>query len=381
MVRSCAIRSKAMLRIALLPLLALLVLAAPAGSAAKPRPTKTAKADPFDQRQLAGLQWRNIGPYRGGRVTAARVSSASATSSTSARPAAASGRPPTAASLGERSRTGFCATGSVGAIAVAPSDPNVIYAGMGEAASAATCPTATASTSRSMRANVDAPRASRLAPDRRVRIHPRDPTSSTSRRSATPSAPNQERGVFRSRDGGTTWDTCCSSTTHRRRSTSCMDPRNPRVALRVDLAGAPHAVESDQRRPGQRLVQVDRRRRHVDRDLQQRPARRHSGRSASPSRARNPIACGRSSRPKTAASIRSDDAGGTWERVERRRELRQRAWYYTTSSPTRRMPRRRLRAQRRSLAVERRRPDVPRRRACRTATTTICGSIRRIRRA
>src|SRR5512137_1427744 len=28
-------------------------------------------ADPLDQRQLAGLQWRNIGPFRGGRVTAA----------------------------------------------------------------------------------------------------------------------------------------------------------------------------------------------------------------------------------------------------------------------------------------------------------------------
>ena len=29
-----------------------------------------ARKDPRDQSELAGLQWRNLGPYRGGRVTA-----------------------------------------------------------------------------------------------------------------------------------------------------------------------------------------------------------------------------------------------------------------------------------------------------------------------
>ena len=43
-----------------------------AGAAPAPKAAakSRAQADPFDQSQLAGLEWRNIGPYRGGRVTA-----------------------------------------------------------------------------------------------------------------------------------------------------------------------------------------------------------------------------------------------------------------------------------------------------------------------
>ncbi len=79
------------------------------------------------------LRWRSIGPYRGGRVTAV---------------AGVPGQPLVyymGATGGGVWKTddggiswspitdGFVKTGSVGAIAVAPSDPNVLYVGMGEA--------------------------------------------------------------------------------------------------------------------------------------------------------------------------------------------------------------------------------------------------------
>jgi hypothetical protein len=55
-----------------LPLLCLLLAAsASAAPVASPKPKPAKPADPFDQSQLAGLEWRNIGPDRGGRVVAA----------------------------------------------------------------------------------------------------------------------------------------------------------------------------------------------------------------------------------------------------------------------------------------------------------------------
>ena len=92
----------------------------------------TAKADPLDQSQLAALAWRNIGPYRGGRVTAA-------TGVPGQRNVYYFGGTGSGIWKSTNSGVGWTnvsdgqiALGSVGAIAVAPSDPNVIYAGMGE---------------------------------------------------------------------------------------------------------------------------------------------------------------------------------------------------------------------------------------------------------
>src|SRR4029077_9688516 len=87
----------------------------------------------YDTALFKALRWRSIGPYRGGRVTAV---------------AGVPGQPHVyymGATGGGVWKTddggttwgpitdGFVKTGSVGAIAVAPSDPSVIYVGMGEA--------------------------------------------------------------------------------------------------------------------------------------------------------------------------------------------------------------------------------------------------------
>src|SRR5579884_4566808 len=102
---------------------------------------------------------------------------------------------------------GFFKRSSVGAIAVAAADPNVVYAGMGEAC---------------IRANVshgdgvyrsddggDTWRHLGLAATRhiaRVRIHPDDPDVVYVAAFGHAWGPNPERGVFRSCDGGRTWE-------------------------------------------------------------------------------------------------------------------------------------------------------------------------------
>ena len=82
--------------------------------------------------QLQGLTWRNVGPFRGGRVTA--VTGVLQDQHTFYMGATGGGvwKTTDAGISWKNVSDGFFKSGSVGAIAVAPSDPNVIYAGMGE---------------------------------------------------------------------------------------------------------------------------------------------------------------------------------------------------------------------------------------------------------
>src|SRR5262245_65850926 len=83
---------------------------------------------------LAGaLRWRSIGPYRGGRVTA--VSGVAQQPLVYYMGATGGGvwKTEDAGVTWANISDGFFHTGSVGAIAVAPSDPNIVYVGMGEA--------------------------------------------------------------------------------------------------------------------------------------------------------------------------------------------------------------------------------------------------------
>ena len=89
-------------------------------------------AAPVDPALLKGLQYRSIGPYRGGRVTAV----AGVTSQPHVYYFGATGggvwKTTDAGASWEPVSDGQFATGTVGAIGVSESDPNVVYVGMGE---------------------------------------------------------------------------------------------------------------------------------------------------------------------------------------------------------------------------------------------------------
>ncbi|MFN8062029.1 MAG: hypothetical protein U0Q12_22950 [Vicinamibacterales bacterium] len=169
-------------------------------------PSLGARAADVDPSLLGGLAWRSIGPYRGGRVTA--VAGVVGQSQVYYMGSTGGGVWKTEdAGITWRNVTdGFVKTGSVGAIAVAPSDPNVVYVGMGEA-----CLRANLSSGDGLYKSTDAGRTwTHIGlPDSRqigrIRVHPTDPSLVYVAAVGHPFGPNQERGLFRSRDGGRTW--------------------------------------------------------------------------------------------------------------------------------------------------------------------------------
>ena len=122
-------------------------------------------------------------------------------------------------------------TGSIGAIAVAPSDPNIIYVGTGAGIirpDLATGDGVYKSTDAGQ--DVDAPRPARQPDDRDDRRRSRAiPTGSSSPRSAIPYGPNAERGIFRSTDGGTTFEKVLYKDEYTSGNDVRIDPSNPNI--------------------------------------------------------------------------------------------------------------------------------------------------------
>jgi photosystem II stability/assembly factor-like uncharacterized protein len=162
----------------------------------------TTPSDPF-----AGLRYRSIGPARGGRVTA--VAGHRAQPQTYYFGATGGGvwKTTNAGQTWDPISDGAFETGSIGAIAVAESDPETLYVGTGSAA---------------IRSNVIVGRGIYRSRDggqtwqhvglRRggqigsIRIHPRNPAIVYVAVLGQPFGANEERGVFRTQDGGETWE-------------------------------------------------------------------------------------------------------------------------------------------------------------------------------
>ena len=125
---------------------------------------------------------------------------------------------------------GYFGTASVGAIAVAQSDPNVVYAGTGEA-----CIRGNVSHGDGLYRSTDGGRTWRnvgLGDTRhiaRVRVHPSDPDIAYVAALGHAFGPNEERGIFRTTDGGESWERVLDRGDRAGAADLCMDPGNPRV--------------------------------------------------------------------------------------------------------------------------------------------------------
>lgn len=119
---------------------------------------------------------------------------------------------------------------SVGAVAVAPSDPNVVYAGMGSA-----CIRGNVSPGDGVYKTTDGgeswqhlglPEAGQIG---RIQVHPEDPDLVYVAVLGNAFGPSSERGVYRSRDGGRTWENVLYVSDEAGAVDLAMDPTNPRI--------------------------------------------------------------------------------------------------------------------------------------------------------
>src|SRR5262245_48437252 len=96
--------------------------------------TRDTMASPaFDSTRYGAIRWRSIGPFRGGRVTA--VAGVASQPLVYYMGATGGGvwKTDDAGNTWRNVSDGQFRVGSIGAIAVAPDDPNVVYVGTGEA--------------------------------------------------------------------------------------------------------------------------------------------------------------------------------------------------------------------------------------------------------
>jgi photosystem II stability/assembly factor-like uncharacterized protein len=284
----------------------------------------------FDAAQFKSLQWREVGPYRGGRSAA--VEGVPSQPNTYYFGSVGGGVWKTVDG-GESwmpVSDGFFG-GSIGAVAVAESDPNVVYVGGGEKTVRGNV-----SHGDGMWKSLDAGKTwtsiglkdSRHIP--RVRIHPRNPDLVYAAVLGHLFGPSQERGVYRSKDGGKTWERILFPNENAGAVDLILDPVNPRViyAATWRVRRSPYSLESGG--DGSALWKS------ADGGDTWRNLSAVKGMPKGPlgiigvtvSRS-NPQNLYANVEAAEGGVFRSRDGGESWERTSESRDLRQRAWYYT----------------------------------------------------
>lgn len=318
------------LRASLRPILPILftLLLISYGSFAQISPAASAekKDDP-----LRLLQYRLIGPFRGGRVAAV----AGVASQPNVYYFGATGggvwKTVDAGVNWEAVSDKYFKTGSVGSIDVSPSDPNIVYVGMGESPVRGNV-----SHGDGMYKSVDAGKTWKhvgLADSRqigRVRIHPKDPNTVFVAAMGHLWGPNRERGIFRTTDGGKTWQNILFRSEKAGAFDISFDPANPAVIFATfwQVQRTPYSLISGgegssiyrSEDGGDTWTDISRNRGLPSGVLGK------IGVSVSPV---NPNRVFAMVEAKDGGLYRSDDGGESWQRVSDSPAIRQRPWYYT----------------------------------------------------
>ncbi len=184
--------------------------------------------EPETPSQFNGLKYRSIGPYAGGRTTrAVGVSGDPLTYYI----AAANGGVWKSEDGGVKFKPIFDdqPVSSIGSLAVAPSDPNVIYVGTGEANIRGNV-----AAGNGIYKSVDAGKSwkhvwKQVSHIGTMVVHPANPDIAFAAVLGHAFGPNAERGVYRTTDGGKSWDRVLFKDVDTGGSDVAIDPNNPRV--------------------------------------------------------------------------------------------------------------------------------------------------------
>ena len=278
------------------------------------------------------LTYRNIGPFRGGRSVSATGVIGDPLTYYMGTTGGGLWKTTDAGQRWENISDGFFKTGSVGAITVAPSDPNVLYCGMGEHAPRGVMTSYGDGVYKSTDAgktwsHIGLKETQHIA---RIVVHSQDPDVAWVAAQGALYGPNKERGIFKTTDGGKTWKNVLFVNELTGCSELSMDSSNPRVmyAAMWHHQRKPHIVISGGEGSGL----------YKSTDGGESWSKIHNG--LPKELGKMAIAVSPANPDKVYALIESDsnkdqgglfvsnNAGNSWSMISGDNRLVQRAWYY-----------------------------------------------------
>ncbi|MGI8550593.1 MAG: VPS10 domain-containing protein [Dehalococcoidia bacterium] len=285
---------------------------------------------PVEASLLQSLEWRSVGPFRGGRVVAVAGDPQDPLTFYFGGAAGGVWKSNDGGTYWQNCSDGFFNTAAIGALAVADSDPNVIYAGTGES-----CIRGDVSHGDGVYRSTDRGKSWKhlgLSDTRhiaRIRIHPQNPDIVYVAALGHAFGPNLERGVFRSVDGGKNWEHILFRSQDAGAIDLCMDPNNPRILYAAiwEVRRTPWSLKSGG--PGSGLFKStdggDTWTEISDSPGLPKGIKGRIGVAVSPAKAERVWAIVEA---KESGLFRSDDGGASWQRLSQERDVQGRRWYY-----------------------------------------------------
>ena len=282
--------------------------------------------------ELPNIKWRSVGPYRGGR--SATVSGSTSSKSTFYFGSTGGGVWKTTNSgvTWKNISDGYFG-GSIGAVTVSESDPNIIYVGAGEKTVRGNVSPGYAGFWKSydageswkkMNLDINQVQVGRIA------VHPKNPDIVYVAIIGDLFKNSKDRGIYKSIDGGESWKQVLFSNERSGAVDISIDKSNPRIiyASTWNIRRTPYSLESGGEGSGlwRSTDGGDTWKNISDNEGLPGGLWGISGVSVSPV---NPKKIFALIENKDGGLFRSDDGGESWKKVNDDRNLRQRAWYYT----------------------------------------------------
>ena len=297
---------------------------------AQRKKTKKETSETFSEKLYNGMQWRLVGPFRGGRAGTATGVIGNPNLYYMGTAGGGVWKTTDSGSSWSCISDGYFG-GSIGAIAVSETDPNIIYVGEGE---------------QTLRGNVSSGNGLWKSMDAgetwefiglkgsehisRIRIHPTNPDLVYVAAIGNLWIPNETRGVYRSKDGGKTWEKILYESDKAGAGDLILGPNNPRIMYAATWQMKRNGYRMDSGGPDSKMYKS------TDGGDSWTDISKYKGLPGGPwgivGITVSPLDSNRVwalIEAEDGGLFRSDDAGKTWKKINENRALRQRAWYYT----------------------------------------------------